>query len=195
METPDLPERNVFERAAEGDKDALTVVFRAFQPALLRYLRGRLPDAADDLAAQTWLDAVRNLGRFSGGAEDFRRWLFTIARRRVQDELRRRGRRPEQVTSDPPDKPGRDDALQAHDDLARALALVRRLPPDQADAVLLRIVAGMDVAAGRRGDGAQRGLRPGARPSRPAATSRAGGASDVDVGVTAAAPPAMKGSR
>jgi RNA polymerase sigma-70 factor (ECF subfamily) len=145
METPDLPERNVFERAAQGDKDALTVVFRAFQPTLLRYLRGRLPDAADDLAAQTWLDAVRNFGRFSGGAEDFRRWLFTIARRRVQDDLRRRGRRPEEVTSDPPDEPRRDDALQDHDDLARALALVRRLPPDQADAVLLRIVAGMDV--------------------------------------------------
>ena len=145
METPALPERSVFERAAQGDKDALTVVFRAFEPALLRYLRGRLPDVADDLAAQTWLDAVRNLGRFSGGAEDFRRWLFTIARRRVQDELRRRGRRPEEVTASPPDEPGRDDALQAHDDLARALALVRRLPPDQADAVLLRIVAGMDV--------------------------------------------------
>jgi RNA polymerase sigma-70 factor (ECF subfamily) len=112
---------------------------------LLRYLRGRLPDAAEDLAAQTWLDAVRNLARFSGGGDDFRRWLFTIGRRRVQDELRRRGRRPEEVTASPPDEPGLDDALQAHDEVARALALVRRLPPDHADAVLLRIVAGMDV--------------------------------------------------
>jgi RNA polymerase sigma-70 factor, ECF subfamily len=31
------------------------------------------------------------------------------------------------------------------DDLARAIALVRRLPPDQADAVLLRIIADLDV--------------------------------------------------
>jgi RNA polymerase sigma-70 factor (ECF subfamily) len=65
MGTPALPERVVFERARLGDKEALTVVFRAYQPMLVRYLRGRLPDVAEDLAAQTWLDAVRNLGRFA----------------------------------------------------------------------------------------------------------------------------------
>lgn len=135
----------MFDRARLGDKDALTVVFRAFQPALLRYLRGRLPGAAEDLAAQTWLDAVRNLGSFAGGAEEFRRWLFTIGRRRLLDELRRRGRRPEEMMAAPPDEARPDDELHAGDELAAALALVRRLPPDQADAVLLRIVAGMDV--------------------------------------------------
>jgi RNA polymerase sigma-70 factor (ECF subfamily) len=145
METPALPERAVFDRARQGDKGALAMIFRAFHPGLLRYLRGRLPDAAEDLAAQTWLDAVRNLDRFAGGAEEFRRWLFTIGRRRVLDELRRQGRREEDVTASPPDTPGGDDATVTHDDLASALALVRRLPPDQADAVLLRVVAGMDV--------------------------------------------------
>jgi len=134
----------VLDRAREGDKDALAALFRSLQPQLLRYLRGRLPDAAEDLAAQTWLGAVRNLHRFTGGPEDFRRWLFTIARRRVQDELRRRARRPEIVTESPPDV-ATDDELHVRDDLARALALVRRLPEDQADAVLLRVVAGMDV--------------------------------------------------
>jgi RNA polymerase sigma-70 factor (ECF subfamily) len=135
----------VLGRARRGDKDALGALFRALQPQLLRYLRGRLPGAAEDLAAHTWLDAVRNLHRFTGGREDFRRWLFTIARRRAQDELRRRARRPEVVTDRPPEV-ATDDDPEAGDDLGRALALVRRLPDDQADAVLLRIVAGMDVS-------------------------------------------------
>ena len=108
----------MLDRARGGDKDALAALFRALQPQLLRYLRGRLPDAAEDLAAHTWLDAVRNLHRFTGGPEDFRRWLFTIARRRVQDELRRRARRPEVVTECPPEV-ATDDALQVRDDLPR----------------------------------------------------------------------------
>jgi RNA polymerase sigma-70 factor (ECF subfamily) len=145
MDGPAAPDPGVLDRARVGDKDALAALFRTLQPQLLRYLRGRLPGAAEDLAAHTWLDAVRNLHRFAGGPEDFRRWLFTIARRRTQDELRRRARRPEVVTDRPPDM-ATDDELHVRDDLARALALVRQLPDDQADAVLLRIVAGMDVS-------------------------------------------------
>jgi RNA polymerase sigma-70 factor (ECF subfamily) len=145
VDDPATTDDDALDRARRGDKDALAALFRTLQPQLLRYLRGRLPGAAEDLAAHTWLDAVRNLHRFTGGPEDFRRWLFTIARRRVQDELRRRARRPEVVTDRPPDVATNDD-FQAGDDLGQALALVRRLPDDQADAVLLRIVAGMDVS-------------------------------------------------
>ena len=59
----------------------------------------------------------------------------TIARRRVQDELRRRVRRPEVATESPPEV-ATDEELNVRDDLALALALARRLPDDQADAVL-----------------------------------------------------------
>jgi RNA polymerase sigma-70 factor (ECF subfamily) len=145
MDLPDVPDADVIERARHGDKDALTALFRAYQPALLRYARGRLPDAAQDLAAQTWLDTARSLHRFQGGPDDFRRWLFTIARRRVQDELRRRSRRPTELAPQVPEDASEGDPMGEHDELARAIALVRRLPPDQADAVLLRIVGGMDV--------------------------------------------------
>ena len=145
MDLPAALDQGVLDRARLGDKEALTELFRALQPALLRYLRGRLPGAAEDLAAHTWLDAARNLRDFSGGPEDFRRWVFTIARRRLQDELRRRGRRPEELRAAPIELPTSSDEFSRHDDLTWALALVRRLPPDQADAVLLRIVAGMDV--------------------------------------------------
>jgi RNA polymerase sigma-70 factor (ECF subfamily) len=145
MEPPADVTSEVVERARLGDHAALSVLFKTYQPALLRYLRGRLPGVADDLAAQTWLDAARNVGAFSGGPDDFRRWLFTIARRRVQDELRRRSRRPEQLSARPPETTTGIEEFEAADELARALALVRQLSPDQADAVLLRIVADMDV--------------------------------------------------
>ena len=137
---------DVISRAKEGAPDALASLWRAHNPALLRYFRGRLGDGAEDLAQQTWLDAARNLGRFEGDEVDFQRWLFTIGRRRLVDEQRRRGRRGAVLQAEPPDSPTDDWSYGLIDDLDRALALVRRLPGDQADAVLLRIVADLDVA-------------------------------------------------
>jgi RNA polymerase sigma-70 factor, ECF subfamily len=134
-------------RARAGDDDALAQLWRELNPLLLRYLRGRIGSSADDIAAQTWLDATRRLNEFQGGDDDFRRWLFTIARRRLIDELRRRERRPEVSSWMPASEPVHFDAeVDQLDDLGRALQLVRRLPDDQADAVLLRVVADLDVA-------------------------------------------------
>ena len=117
----------------------------------MRYLRGRIGDGADDVAAAAWLDAARGLLSFEGDDADFRRWLFTIARRRLVDELRRRGRRRSEQLVGAPVEAARqvaaDDPAERPDDLGAALALVRLLPADQADAVLLRVVVDLDVTA------------------------------------------------
>jgi RNA polymerase sigma-70 factor (ECF subfamily) len=134
-------------RARAGDGDALSQLWRELNPLLLRYLRGRVGMGADDVAAQTWLDATRGLNEFTGDDDDFRRWLFTIARRRLIDEFRRRDRRPEDPVWPPPAVAAlADGGFDRTDDLASALRLVRELTPDQADAVLLRVVADLDVA-------------------------------------------------
>jgi RNA polymerase sigma-70 factor (ECF subfamily) len=72
----------------------LTLLWRDANPALLRYLRVIAPDAAEDIAAETWLQVVRGLPGFRGDQSDWRAWLFTTARRRAIDETRRRARRP-----------------------------------------------------------------------------------------------------
>jgi len=142
------PEHPLAAAAREGDEAAMAQLWRAINPPLLRYLRGRVGDRADDIAAAAWLDVARNLATFEGDDADFRRWLFTIARRRLVDELRRRGRRPEQLVAEPIERVGRgrDDPADRADDLGAALALVRLLPADQADAVLLRVVVDLDVS-------------------------------------------------
>ncbi|HEY7627014.1 MAG TPA: sigma-70 family RNA polymerase sigma factor [Ilumatobacteraceae bacterium] len=133
--------------AQAGDSEGLGYLWRTHQPLLLRYFRGRLADVAEDLASSVWIDVARGLPSFEGDADGFRRWLFTIAHRRLVDEHRRRERRPEQPAAEPAE---RITASDVHDDalaLDGALALVRRLPPDQSEAVLLRIVADLDVSA------------------------------------------------
>ena len=85
---------DVLRAAQSGSDAAFTVLWNDANPALLRYLRMIAPDAAEDIAAETWLQVVRGLARFRGNEADWRAWLFTVARRRAIDETRRRSRRP-----------------------------------------------------------------------------------------------------
>ena len=140
--------------AKVGADWGLTAMYREFQPPLMRYLRARSPGNEEDLASEVWLDVATGLARFDGGREGFRRWLFTIARRRVTDLDRKRHRRKTEVADatgfDDVVGPSADPATVTADLLAgdAAAALVASmLPAAQADVVLLRVVAGLDVAA------------------------------------------------
>ncbi|GAA1574949.1 hypothetical protein GCM10009827_116050 [Dactylosporangium maewongense] len=152
--------------AIGGDAAAFAELWRALQPLVLRYLRVVCGDAAEDVASETWLQASRDLRRFSGGTTAFRVWLFRIARNRGIDENRRAWRRreePHQTVHEVREAAGeivRDVALDAGDRSGTewALRMIRTLPPDQAESVMLRVVAGLDVA----GTAKVLGKRPGA---------------------------------
>ena len=135
--------------ARRGDERGFAVLWRALHPAVLRYLRVIAGDAAEDAASETWLQVARDLDRFTGGPGEFRGWLFRIARHRGIDEIRRAGRRREDPVAEiAPGPPGRDAAAEAIEgaETAWALGRVATLPADQAEAVMLRVVAGLDVA-------------------------------------------------
>jgi RNA polymerase sigma-70 factor, ECF subfamily len=141
--------------AGEGQQAALTDLFRAYQPRLLRYLRAQEPAMADDLAAEVWLAVARGLERFSGDEAGFRSWLFTIARHRLIEHRRRQARRrTDPVPTDRLDGPvergwGGDPAWLVIEQLGvqqTIEVLVADLAPDQAEAILLRVVGGFDVA-------------------------------------------------
>ncbi|HEV7865328.1 MAG TPA: sigma-70 family RNA polymerase sigma factor [Acidimicrobiia bacterium] len=134
--------------ARQGDEPALSALWRELQPALLRYLRAVEPGAAEDIASDTWLEVTRRLDRFSGTERDFRGWLFTIARHRLIDARRRAARHRTAPVDWLPERPGRDDpAADVLADLSTeaSLRLVSELPPEQAEAVLLRVMAGLDT--------------------------------------------------
>ncbi|MGW2224656.1 RNA polymerase sigma factor [Streptomyces formicae] len=141
--------------AGAGDEAAFAVVYRCVHPGLLRYLRGLVREDAEDVASETWLQIVRDLHRFRGGGGEFRRWTATVARHRAIDHLRRQRSRPRpaHLSQEVFDLPGTDDtAGQALEALstARVLRLVSALPPDQGEAVLLRVVVGLDAPAAAR---------------------------------------------
>ncbi|POM23134.1 ECF RNA polymerase sigma factor SigE [Actinomadura rubteroloni] len=141
--------------AAGGDEDAFRLLYRDVQPRLLRYARALAGSDAEDVTAEAWLQIARDIAGFQGEVDAFRGWCATIVRNRALDLLRRRSRRPvadrslEEVLS----MPAREDTEALA--LARlstdaAVRLIAELPPDQAEAVLLRVVVGLDAErAGR----------------------------------------------
>jgi RNA polymerase sigma-70 factor, ECF subfamily len=145
---PEFPA--VLAAAAAGDEDAFGRLWRDLQPRLLRYFAVAAPTAAEDLASETWLGVVRGLDRFQGGEPAFRAWVFTIARHEVLDWRRRAARRATEdlpvngvVEQAAPDDPAAN-ALEGFSTRA-ALAEVATLPADQAEAIVLRVVAGLEV--------------------------------------------------
>jgi RNA polymerase sigma-70 factor (ECF subfamily) len=135
--------------ARTGDDAAFTCIFRDVQPALLRYLR-LITAEPEDVAGETWVQVVTGLRRFRGEEQDFRAWLFTIARNRAADAGRSRHRRPavpldmtdaaQQLTA--PDTA--DQALEAVSTQA-AMDLIKSLPREQAEIIMLRVVAGLEA--------------------------------------------------
>jgi RNA polymerase sigma-70 factor (ECF subfamily) len=150
--------------ARRGEGEAFGVLYRDTQPRLLRYLRALVGDDAEDIASETWLHIARDLDTFTGDLDGFRGWAATIARHRALDHLRRQARRPPPVLVSAEDLAGLagadDTAASAVDAVATAAAvrLIASLPRDQAEAVLLRVVLGLDAGLAAE----VLGKRPGA---------------------------------
>lgn len=136
--------------AQAGAEWAVADLYRAHNPRVLRYLRAQEPREFADIASDTWLDAARNLHTFTGDEDAFAGWLFTITRRRLTDHRRKRRRRPVDPAPDTAFV-GLISASAETAALSGALGdqdsrrIVELLPPDQAEVVLLRVVAGLDV--------------------------------------------------
>jgi RNA polymerase sigma factor (sigma-70 family) len=125
-------------------------------PDIYRYIASRLgPDDADDLAAETFIDAFRRRASFDSSRGGVRQWLFGIATRLVAQHRRAEARRYRALARTPPepDPGGYDDwvvarvSAQARQPLLRALA---GLSDDDRDVLLLIALGGLsyeEVAA------------------------------------------------
>jgi len=138
-------------RARAGDESGFLELWQSLQPPLLRYLRVLSCADPDDVASETWLQVVRDLPKFKGGENDFRRWLFTIGRHRAIDVARSARRHPVAPAPAGLEHLADDQTVeeQVLDSIItrKALALLTDLSPDQAEAVALRVIAGLDTPA------------------------------------------------
>jgi RNA polymerase sigma factor (sigma-70 family) len=140
----------VLAAAQAGAGWAFEVLYQDLAPALTGYLRLHGAVEPDDLASETFIGVFRGLGAFRGDEAGLRAWVFTIARRRLVDDWRHRGRRPllaDDGADELRDHKGGDveeDALAVMGSRT-VLEVCARLPDDQRDVLLLRILADLTV--------------------------------------------------
>jgi RNA polymerase sigma-70 factor (ECF subfamily) len=147
--------------ARSGDNLAFADVYREVQPRLYRYAITLVGREAEDVTAEAWLQISRDLRGFAGDAQAFRAWTATVVRNRAIDHLRAAARRPAVLVEtilDRPSDANTEATVAEAMSTAAALELIATLPREQAEAVLLRAVMGLDATAA----GKVLGKRPGA---------------------------------
>jgi RNA polymerase sigma factor (sigma-70 family) len=153
--------------AADGDKQAFAALFRHFAPRVKSYLirLGAHAPQAEELAQEAMIMVWRKAASFDRAQSSVATWLFTIARNKRIDAIRRE-RRPEIDPTDPvlvPDpEPAPDAALDASQRDTRLRAAIATLPAEQAE--LLRLAFYEDKSHGDIA--AERGLPLGTVKSR-----------------------------
>jgi len=124
------------------EEDWIREAFQENQAVLVSYARHLLDDL--DLARDVVQDAFLRLCREGTDAprDHVRPWLFTVCRRRVLDLLRKERRRQAWNETDAEswasDEPSPDVAAETKDQAGRALRLLRRLPENQREVLVLK---------------------------------------------------------
>ena len=134
--------------AVAGDPVAAAALVRATQSDVWRLCAALGdPQAADDLAQETYLRAFGSLHRFEGRSS-LRTWLLAIARRVCADAIRTRRRRPFSLVRDDVDL----ETLAGHDGTDRVGEgavvgdLLDRLDTDRREAFVLTQLLGLSYA-------------------------------------------------
>jgi RNA polymerase sigma-70 factor (ECF subfamily) len=142
----------LLDRARAGDRDALDALFVRHLKPLQRWARGRLPAWArdladtDDLVQNTLLQTFKRLDDFEprhvGALQAYMRQTVL---NRIRDELRRKGRHPEQLDLDDLQVEGGQSPFEAalgREKVERYEKALERLQPTHREAIIARIELG-----------------------------------------------------
>jgi RNA polymerase sigma factor (sigma-70 family) len=133
--------------ARAGDERAWESLYKWLAPQVLGFLRASRVRDPEDVLGDVFLEVARRIGDFRGEARGFRAWVFTIARARRVDDIRRRTRRRE----DPLDTEVQEVLRSSSDVEGEALAritfddlvdLLDQLTDDQSEVLILRAIGG-----------------------------------------------------
>jgi len=140
--------------AMHGQAAAIDTLLRQIRPMVLRYCRARLErisghyHAADDVAQEVCIAVVSALPRYQDMGRPFASFVFGIASHKVADAMRSAARQaiPMQDLPDgPDDMPGPEELAVAYLEAERARALLARLPAQQRELLVLRVLSGLSA--------------------------------------------------
>ncbi|GAA3718021.1 sigma-70 family RNA polymerase sigma factor [Nonomuraea antimicrobica] len=165
--TDDSDLRELTSLAVQGDRSAIESLLGELRPMVVRYCRARLGRVsgqyhiADDVAQEVCIAVLSALPRYRDMGRPFASFVFGIASHKVADALRSsvRSAVPTQDLPDGPDDgPGPEETVVRYIEVEHARRLLARLPDNQRELLLLRVVSGLSAEE----TGNVLGMSPGA---------------------------------
>jgi RNA polymerase sigma-70 factor (ECF subfamily) len=159
--------RDLTADAVGGQPAAIESLLRQIRPMVLRYCRARLGrisghyQAADDVAQEVCIALVSALPRYRDMGRPFASFVFGIASHKVADAMRSASSLAiptEDLPDEPDDRPGPEETAVAYLEAERVRKLLARLPAQQRELIVLRVLAGMTAQE----TGNELGMTPGA---------------------------------
>ncbi len=142
------------ELAVGGQPAAIDTLLRQIRPMVVRYCRARLSrisghyHAADDVAQEVCIAVLSALPRYQDMGRPFASFVFGIASHKVADAMRSAARLAiptEDLPDGPDDRPGPEETAVAYFEAERARALLARLPVNQRELLVLRLLTGLSA--------------------------------------------------
>ncbi len=142
----ELPDDQILARAVQGDRDAFGELYRRYVQRIYNYIYYRVgnPHDAEDLTARVFYRVLRNIHRYEDRGLPFSAYLYRIAHNVVANWHRDNQRRTEipldALWSLHDDSPAPEATLLQHEEYERLFAVIRRLPPDRQQLLILKFV-------------------------------------------------------
>ncbi|WP_207209184.1 sigma-70 family RNA polymerase sigma factor [Loktanella sp. IMCC34160] len=117
-----------------ADQAAFAAVFRHFAPRVKAFLMksGASPDMAEECTQDVMATLWRKAGLFDPAKASVSTWIFTIARNRQIDMIRKQRRpEPEELDWGPEPEPDQDDAIALQQETEQLGAALQALPEKQ----------------------------------------------------------------
>jgi RNA polymerase sigma-70 factor, ECF subfamily len=154
MDLPDseYKEEDVLARASQGDKDAFGLLYERYTERIFNYVYYRTGNVhdAEDLTARVFQRAMNHIHNYTDRGVPFSAWLYRIAHNLVANWHRDRSRKQEIPIDDLPVLPAKGDhpetTLVRTEEQDALLRLIRRLPPERQNLLILKFVENLSNA-------------------------------------------------
>lgn len=148
----DYNEEQVLARASQGDRDAFGILYERHVDRIYNYVYYRTGNEhdAEDLTARVFQRAMNHIRNYTDRGVPFSAWLYRIAHNLVANWHRDRSRKQEIPLNDVPVLQSRGDHPERNlihsQEQEALLQLIRRLPPERQNLLILKFVENLSNA-------------------------------------------------
>jgi len=146
----DGDEKSLIERAIKGESSAFGSLYDRYQPSIYRFVLIKVSrrEDAEDITHQAFLHAWQHISTYTHRGFPFSSWLYRIARNKVIDHYRTRGREPylEELDAESfVEETNLHVTLDVRMTLARVHRALKHLKEEHHDVIVMRFIEDLSV--------------------------------------------------